>query len=448
MDLFEYAKAQEQPLEEEAQPADQLDMPIVTVGELTSDVKKLITGAYGRESMWVKGELSNFKGRNQSGHMYFRLKDDRAVLNCVYFRNANRSLKIDLKEGLEVLVRGRLDVWERGGNYQLIVEEIRPGGTGELYLKFEQLKKRLEEEGLFDPERKKAIPEFPQRIGIVTSPTGAVIRDIIHVVERRCPFVKLLLYPVKVQGDGSKEEIAKALEAFQTKALDVDLIIVGRGGGSIEDLWSFNEEVVARAIATSKVPVISAVGHQTDYTIADFVSDIRAATPSQAAELAVPDMSDIRRKVRRCMQELIRELVRKRDVSAERLQRLTHSAPLRDPKVLIRDRTQRLDQAIERMSSALVARREKSANQVIRLEDQLRVRLKHYIQPFKLRMKNATGGLDLLSPLSILSRGYSYVTKENGKIIKRSKQVKVGENVSVRFSQGKAACQVKKIYEA
>ncbi len=448
MDLFEYAdqqSLQEKEKEPKTEEREALREAIFTVGQITAEVKHLIGARFGQEDFWVKGELSNFKGRNQSGHMYFRLKDDRAVLNCVFFRNANQKSTVDLKEGMEILAHGHLDVWEKGGNYQLIVEEVRPGGIGELYLRFEQLKQKLEQEGLFAPERKKPIPAYPKRIGLVTSPTGAVIRDIIHVIRRRCPFVSLLLVPVKVQGDGAKEEIAKAIAELNRPEHAIDTLIVGRGGGSIEDLWAFNEEIVARAVAASRVPVISAVGHQTDFTITDFAADIRAATPSQAAELAVPDVAELKRRADLLLRNIVQELVRSRDVAHEQLTALRRSAPLRDPMSLVRERTQRLDLAVERMIGSLKVRKERDAERVLRTREHIRLLRGGVLEHRLLRFQRISSNLELLSPLGVLARGFSVVRTERGNIVKRSRQVKPGEDVSVRLHEGELSCQIKKI---
>lgn len=394
MDLFEYAqkKAEKKPKTPEE--------GIYTVSEITAGVKTLITTRFGQENFWVKGELSNFKGRNQSGHMYFRLKDAGAVLNCVFFRNANRKLTLDLKDGTDLLAFGHLDVWEQGGNYQLIVEDLRVGGAGELYLRFEMLKKKLEAEGLFDPARKKPLPEFPQRIGLITSSTGAVLRDMIHVVQKRCPFVRLLLCPVKVQGEGAAEEISAGIGELNDPKHRLELLILARGGGSIEDLWAFNEEKVARAIAASKIPVISAVGHQTDFTIADFAADVRAATPSHAAEIAVPNVLELQERIKLLMRNVARELLHVRDAAL-----------------------QKLDLAIERMVD--------------------RVRRKRDVD--RLRFEKVLGGLSLLNPLAVLSRGYSVVQKKDGRIVKRAGQVVCGEEVSVRLHKGGLGCRITKI---
>ncbi|MFH1263689.1 MAG: exodeoxyribonuclease VII large subunit [Pseudomonadota bacterium] len=411
MDLFEYAQKQE------------THEAIYTVSELTSEVKSLITARYGRDPFWVKGELSNYRGRNQSGHMYFRLKDSGAVLNCVYFRNANRKLTVDLTEGTSLLAFGRLDLWEQGGNYQLIVEDLRIGGTGELYLRFEMLKKKLEAEGLFDPARKKPLPEFPRRIGIITSPTGAAVRDILHILEDRCRFVRVLICPVKVQGEGAAEEIASAITELNDPKYGVDLLLLGRGGGSIEDLWAFNEEKVARAIAVSSIPVISAVGHQTDTTISDFVADLRAATPSEGAKMAVPDMAEAEKRTEMLMRNIVREITHVRSVASERLGSLLRSPMLRDPEALVRSHLQMLDLLTEKMTDEIGAN----------------------LKSIHFTFEKMTEGLGHLNPLAILSRGYGVIRTGKGRILRRAADVSRGEELQVRLHEGELGCQVTKI---
>ncbi len=445
MDLFEYAENQSPEEDASEEGAHQIEEKIYSVGQLTGEIKSLIRSCFGQDGIWVKGELSNFRGRNQSGHMYFSLKDDRAVLGCVFFRGSNRNLTIDLKEGQEVLAFGRIDLYEPHGKYQMVVEEIRPGGVGELYLKFEQLKKKLEAEGLFDPEKKKSIPEFPEKIGLVTSSTGAVIRDIIHVTRRRFPHVQFYLVPVRVQGDGAAGEIAKAIENFNRFEPKMDCLIVGRGGGSIEDLWAFNEEDVARAIFASHIPVISAVGHQTDTTIADFVADVRAATPSQAAEIAVPDGEVMQKRAQHLMRQVLQNLSQSKNMARQRLDALKRSAPLRDPRTLIHTRTQRVDLATERMSTYVKRKQTESLERWRRSLDKLKIFLPKFLGPRKAAFQKAASNLDLLSPLAILSRGYSVVRNGKGEILKTVRNVKVKEDVNVRLHEGEMLCQIKKI---
>lgn len=268
---------------------------IATVSQINGYVKKILDNNIILNNVWVKGEISNFK-HHYSGHLYITLKDEGGVLKSVMFRTSAQSLSFEPSDGMKVLARGRISVYEAGGSYQLYIEEMIPDGVGELYIAYEQLKKRLDEEGLFDNRYKKSIPPFPKTVGVVTASTGAAVRDIINVITRRCPMTEIIIYPAQVQGSGASKSIVKAIEYFN--ALDcVDTLIVGRGGGSIEDLWAFNEEETARAIFNSHIPIISAVGHETDFTIADFVADMRAPTPSAAAEIAVPSMIELANRI-------------------------------------------------------------------------------------------------------------------------------------------------------
>ena len=440
MDLFEYAEK----MKGDAERAKAEDPAIFTVSEITSEIKALLTSRFGSERVWVKGEVSNYKGRNQSGHMYFRLKDAGAVINCVFFRGSNAKLKVDLKEGMEVLASGRLDLWDKGGNYQLILDEVRSGGVGELHLRFEALKKKLESEGLFAAERKRALPSFPAKIGLVTSSTGAVVRDIIHVIRGRCPGVEVLLFPVKVQGDGSAREIAQAIEALNDPTLGLDVLIVGRGGGSIEDLWAFNEEEVARAIFSSRLPVVSAVGHQTDFTIADFVADARAATPSHAAEITVPNQMELNQKVRMWMRAILQDLIHYRDLSSERLERLRSSQGLQDPKHRIQARTQEVDHLTQRLITALEEKRSDRKERFARAELLLGRLPARFLFPRKSRFERAASNLSILNPLSILSRGYSVVKSKAGRVVKSAGDVSVGDSIRVTLFEGEIACDVTK----
>ena len=272
-----------------------MEPKIATVSQINGYVKKILDHNIILNNVWIKGEISNFK-HQYSGHLYITLKDEGGVLKAVMFRGSAQSLNFEPSDGMKVLARGRISVYEAGGSYQLYIEEMIPDGVGELYIAYEQLKKQLEEEGLFRPEHKKPIPKFPKRVGVVTASTGAAVRDIINVITRRYPMAEIVIYPAQVQGVGAAESVVKAIEYFNATN-EVDTLIVGRGGGSIEDLWAFNEEITARAIFNSNIPIISAVGHETDFTIADFVADLRAPTPSAAAEIAVPSMIELRNRI-------------------------------------------------------------------------------------------------------------------------------------------------------
>ncbi len=328
---------------EESQPR------VYTVSEITQDVRVVLESAF--ETVWIEGEISNLRVA-ASKHSYFVLKDDKAQIRCVMFRGHRAGLKFDPQDGDQVLLYGRFSVYQQRGEYQVIVETMEPRGLGALQKAFEQLKEKLDKEGLFDEARKKPLPEIPWKIGVVTSPTGAVIRDILNVTRRRNPKVSVLLNPVKVQGDGAAEEIARAIDEMNQRR-DLDVLIVGRGGGSIEDLWAFNEEVVARAIHASKIPVISAVGHEIDFTIADFVADVRAPTPSAAAEIAVPRLDDLEGRLRELRVEL--ESAMRDSVTGyrETLRRLMDRRFFHQPRQILETPGQRLDDLTQRLARAL-----------------------------------------------------------------------------------------------
>jgi len=363
------------PFPSEAAPEEK----VWSVGALTLRIKEVLEKGF--PPLWVEGEISNFT-HHSSGHMYFSLKDDRAQLRAVFFRGQNRHLRFRPEDGLQVRAFGEITVYERSGQYQILVRRLLPVGTGELELAFRQLKERLEKEGLFRRERKKPLPLFPRRIGVITSPTGAAIHDIIRVLEERFP-VELLLYPVRVQGEGAAEEIARAV-ARMNQAGGVDLLIVGRGGGSLEDLWAFNEEVVARAIAASDLPVVSAVGHEVDVTISDLVADLRAATPSAAAELVTPEREEMEvlfERQRRTIAARTEAVLR---LWRERLLRFRESRALARPEAIVREEAQRTDDLARRLSLAFRHRGERLSETVRAL----------------------SGSLRALDPLAVLERGY------------------------------------------
>lgn len=396
-------------------------MKIYSVSEITCEIKLSLEEKFG--DVWIEGEISNFKPAS-SGHLYFSLKDANAQISAVMFKGASIQLKFRPENGLSVVGYGRLTVYEPRGNYQVILEHLEPKGVGALQLAFEQLKKKLESEGLFDTTRKKKIPFLPQKIGIVTSPTGAVIRDMIHVLTRRFPSIQILLYPVMVQGAGAAEEIAEAIQEMNQRD-DVDVLIVGRGGGSMEDLWAFNEEVVARAIAGSTIPIISAVGHETDFTIADFVADVRAPTPSVAAELAVPVKEDLLYTLRQYQHDLYQALEQKLENARLLLHRW--EAYFRDPGRRLTEAMLHLDHLREKIISL-------SAYQMKVAQEN--------IKRWKLH-------LEALSPLSILERGYAVAMLhgKNGekKILKKSSEARPEDVIDVQLSQGRLESRVMKV---
>lgn len=392
---------------------------IWTVAELTTEISRTLSDNDELMSCWVSGELSNYKNHRPSGHWYFTLKDQSSSMKAVMFRSRAERVGFTPQDGMKVLVRGSVKVYERDGNVQLYVDEMQPSGLGALYLAFEQLKQRLSAEGLFEAERKRPIPRIPRRVGIVTSPTGAAIRDILKVMGRRDPHLSWILAPAAVQGEQAPREVAQAIERLNRYG-QVDVLIVGRGGGSIEELWAFNTEEVARAIANSAIPVISAVGHETDVTIADMVADLRAPTPSAAAELAVPIFQELRYDVealRARLQVGIKgQLGRKRD----KFKSLASSGPLLNPLWRIEQNRQRLDN----VSTAL------------------QQEMTRFVLDKNGILKLLATKLDLLSPLAILGRGYSLTYSPEGKLLRSSNEAVVGDEIKVRLNEGSLSCEV------
>jgi len=382
-------------------------------------VKGLLESDPGLRDVWVQGEISNFK-HHTSGHMYFTLKDDRAQVRCVMFRSATMRLRFVPENGMEVIARGQVSVYERDGQYQLYVQVMEPRGVGALHVAFEQLKARLEAEGLFDPARKRPLPRLPRRVGIVTSPTGAALRDIIRVARRRFPNITLVVAPVLVQGDEAPPQVIRAIELLNQHGR-VDVIIVGRGGGSLEDLWAFNDEGVARAIAASAVPVVSAVGHETDFTIADFVADVRAPTPSAAAELVVPSRAELAGTVAGLASRLVGALHHRRRLNRERWRRITSSRVFRRPFDRVYQERQRLDDLVRRAQAAVI----------------------RGIERRRERLAGAAGRLDALSPLAVLGRGYSIAHRRtDGAVVKSVAAVSAGDALDLWVADGIIDCRV------
>ena len=390
---------------------------IATVTQINNYIKALLDQVPVLQNVWIKGEISNLK-LHSSGHIYLTLKDGGAVLKAVMFRNAAQNLQFKPEDGTMVLARGRLSVYEAGGQYQLYIEEMEAEGKGDLYAKFEELKKKLFEEGLFDDDKKKPIPKFPQVIGIVTSPTGAAIRDMINVIRRRYPVVKVVIYPCLVQGESAAPSIVKGIEFFNEQNC-VDVIITGRGGGSIEDLWAFNEEITARAVAASHIPIISAVGHEVDFTICDFVSDLRAPTPSAAAELAVPDIIELRREIDTSAGRLSVLLRNKLDSSRKHLDLLSERSTLTRFDKVVSDKMQSIDNLTDRCVVAY-----KNINELA------------------LNMFSALcGKLSALSPIAVFERGYCSVSKD-GKTVSKVEEIEKNDALTIRLSNGEIDCRV------
>lgn len=390
----------------------------ITVTQLNKYIKDKIDNDETLNQILVKGEISNFK-HHYTGHLYFTLKDESCLIKCIMFKSYAQKLKFEPKDGMKVLIVGRVSVFERDGVYQLYANIMEEDGLGDLYAKYQKLKQELEEKGLFDETHKQKIPAFPKTIGVLTSKTGSVIKDIINVGTRRNPNVNIILLPVPVQGDGAGKKIADGIKKMNDLKL-VDVLIIGRGGGSLEDLWPFNEEEVAYAIYNSKIPIISAVGHQTDFTIADFVADMRAPTPSAAAELAVPNILELTKKIQTYQARLKMALIKKMEVMKLQYQKVMASRIFQDPLRIINDNYLKIDSYVKE------------------LENNLKKDVKEYKEKYiKLISK-----LDALSPLKTLSRGYSIVSKEDGKIIKSTKSLNAGDLINLRLLDGNKSAKI------
>lgn len=393
-------------------------MRTVTVGELNSYIKQKLDYDANLNSVCVRGEISNFK-HHYSGHMYMSLKDETGSIKAVMFRSNAANLRFGLKDGMSVLALGRVGVYERDGVYQLYIDTMIPDGIGQLYAAYEELKAELESKGYFDDSHKKPIPAYPETIGVVTASTGAAVRDIINVIERRYPVCNIRIFPAKVQGVGAKESICEGIEYINQENL-ADVIIVGRGGGSIEDLWAFNEREVAMAIFNSRIPVISAVGHETDFTIADFVADRRAPTPSAAAEIATPDILEIRTFLNTCNARLASSLSSLVGFKREKLNRILKSRVMQDPSSIITAKAQYLDECVT----------------------ELKYVYERYIDNVSGRLSEASYKLSALNPVNVLKRGYSVASKD-GRVIKKKSDVSIGDEIRLTVTDGDIECLVK-----
>ncbi len=391
---------------------------VISVSQLNRYVKTLLEGDRNLLSVYISGEISNFTNHYKSGHLYMSLKDEGALVKAVMFRGHASKLQFAPENGMKVIVRARVSLYEKDGAFQIYIEDMQPDGVGALQVAYEQLKARLEKEGLFDPARKRPIPRYPERVGVITSPTGAAVRDIMNVLGRRFPLAQIVFVPVLVQGEGAPPQLVRALEAFNRQQA-ADVLIIGRGGGSIEELWAFNDEAVARAVAASAIPVISAVGHETDFTICDFAADLRAPTPSAAAELAVPDTRTLLGRLAQ-LQAISRQAVAHRlQTEQKRLTTLREKRCLSTPLFYIEAQAMRLDYATRAFASA-------ARMQMTRADR---------------RLAELSGKMDALSPLKVLARGYSIVQK-NGAVIKKAAEVDAGDELSVKMSDGSLTCLV------
>ena len=385
----------------------------ISVTDLNKYIKDKIANDEYLNNILVKGEISNFKN-HYTGHLYFTLKDENSLIKCIMFKTYAQKLKFMPKDGMKVLILGGVSVFERDGVYQIYVKIMEEDGLGDLYTKYQELKEKLEKQGLFDKTHKKAIPLMPKIIGVLTSQTGSVIRDIINVSTRRNPNVYIRLLPVPVQGEGAAEKIAEGIDYMDKNKL-ADVLIVARGGGSLEDLWPFNEEIVAHSIYNSEIPVISAVGHETDFTIADFVADLRAPTPSAAAELAVPDIYEVKQKINTYQNRMKQVLSKKLEIMKLRYEKCISSVVFKEPTRKIQDNYLKIESYIKQLENIIRVKEQKEKSRYIELISKL----------------------DTLSPLKTLIRGYGIIQKD-GNVVKSVKQLKVGDKIDIRLSEGKA----------
>lgn len=440
-----------------------MEKQYLTVTALTRYIKTKMEYDPHLQSVWLKGEISNFKYHSR-GHMYFTLKDENARIAAVMFASHNRGVKFRPEDGMKVLVKGKISVYEASGSYQIYVHDMQPDGVGNLHLAYEQLKVRLEEEGLFSQLYKQPIPAYPAKIGVITSPTGAAIRDIITTITRRYPIGNVIVFPVLVQGESAAPSIVQAIQKAN-EMNDIDVLIVGRGGGSIEELWAFNEEMVARAIFQSEIPVISAVGHETDFTIADFVADLRAPTPTAAAELAVPNILELQEKVMQRTLRLQRAMRESVNGKQDRLQALQKSYAFRYPKQLYEQKEEQLDRVLDGLLQAKERYMEKKLSKlqqlsfylekhhpsekitqtkiaVERLQKQLQREMGSLLKEKEFTFVTAAQKLDTLNPLKVMMRGYGLVYNEEKQVLKSVKEVGLGDAVKVRLQDGVLDCNV------
>ena len=395
---------------------------VLSVSQLNRYIKMNFDADENLANIFISGEISNFTNHYRTGHLYFTLKDDSAAVRAVMFNSSAIRLKFMPEDGMKVIARGRVSVYEASGQYQLYVDDMQPDGVGALNLAYEQLKEKLQKEGLFSELHKKPLPPYPEKVGVITSPTGAAVRDIINVLGRRFPYAEIVFCPVLVQGEGAHLQLTDAVNLFNSERA-ADVIIIGRGGGSIEDLWEFNDEGLARAVYKSDIPVISAVGHETDFTICDFVADMRAPTPSAAAELAVPDANELQYALSALKNRMFLNVSSGIADRRSRLEYLTSKGALKSPDEMLSNRSQRLDTAFSKMLSSYENR----------------------IGGKKVEFISAATALSKLDPMSVLMRGFAFVSDKNGKNVYSSQALAKGDKINVRFHDGSAVCEVKEI---
>ena len=411
----------------------------ITVTQLTRYIKYKIDNDVNLSEVFLKGEISNFKAHSR-GHFYFTLKDENTRINAIMFASSTKGVKFIPKDGMKVLVTGKISVYESTGSYQIYVTDMLEDGVGNLYLAFEQLKKKLEEEGLFREDHKKKIPKIPNRVGVVTAPTGAAIKDIISTIKRRWPLTEIFLFPALVQGEDAKDDIVKQINRAQE--FDLDTLIVGRGGGSIEDLWAFNEEIVARAIYDCKIPVISAVGHEIDFTISDFVADLRAPTPTGAAEMAVPQLSDVVNYLNQVNIRLNNTIINQIKKNREKLNTIKNSSIFKNPSIMYQTKELMFDGILERLKYSLGNLYNQKEKEFIRIKNSYILK-----NPYQLLDKKSNKYLQLiskletLSPLLTIKRGYT-ITRFNDKVVKSIKDIKKDDVINIQFNDGDINAQV------
>ncbi len=416
----------------------------LTVSAITRYLKAKLDVDENLQTVFLKGEISNFKAHT-SGHFYFSLKDEGSKINAIMFRSNASKVLFKPLDGMKVLVSGRISIYEAMGSYQIYVDEMLEDGVGNLYIAFEQLKKKLQAEGLFEASHKRKIPSVPKRVGIVTASTGAAIRDIMTTIKRRFPICETILFPTLVQGENAKDDIVRNIERAQD--YDLDVLIVGRGGGSIEDLWPFNEEVVARAIYNSKVPVISAVGHEVDFTIADFVADLRAPTPTAAAELAVPNMADLQKHIAQFKVRLNEAIYKKVNYLKLYLESVKNSFVLKNPQIMFENKKQSLSLINDKLNELMISKVQCFKNELDKIKKSYVLTNPYLLYKDEvLTVKNIIDKLNLLNPLNILSRGYS-ITYLNDQALKSVLKVKEDDMISIRLSDGNLKAKVLEVKE-
>ena len=416
----------------------------LSVSAITRYLKAKFDVDENLQTVFLRGEISNFKAHT-TGHFYFSLKDESSKINAIMFRSNASKVLFKPVDGMKVLVTGRISVYEAMGSYQIYVDEMLEDGVGNLYIAFEQLKKKLKSEGLFDEAHKRKIPKIPKRVGIITASTGAAIRDIMTTVKRRFPICETILFPTLVQGENAKDDIVRNIERAQN--YDLDVLIVGRGGGSIEDLWPFNEEIVARAIYNSKVPVISAVGHEVDFTIADFVADLRAPTPTAAAELAVPNMSDLKKHIDQLGIRLNESILKKVNYLKLYLESVKNSFVIKNPQIMFENKKQSLFLMGDKLNDIMLGKVEKYKNEMAKLKKSYVLENPYLLYKDKINeVKNIIDKLNLLNPLNILARGYS-ITYLNEKALKSIKEVKKDDLLDIKLNDGVLKTSVLEVRE-